>query len=58
MIQTEKATDHWDLPHRAQIASLEALQCVCGRNQEHALHQPVALEKASESTFIATEKGI
>jgi hypothetical protein len=58
MIQTEKATDRWDLPHVAEFVDEVTLQCKCSRFAEHALHRPVKLEKAHEFSTIVTEKGI
>ena len=58
MIQTEKATDRWDLPHAFLKAGGVTSACKCTRGLDHALHQPVLLEKASASTTIVTEKGI
>lgn len=58
MIQTEKATDRWDLPHAYLKADGITTACQCARGLSHALHQAVLLEKARESTTIVTEKGI
>lgn len=57
-IQTEKATDRWDLPHTVEIANMAALLCRCGRKSEDELHRPVLTEQASHADALITEKGI
>ena len=63
MIQTERATDRWDLPHtfverKGAIAAADFEMCECGRSETNPLHRPVLHEKASASPTIVTEKGI
>lgn len=58
MIETEKATDHWDLPHQAQVTDLKRLLCQCGRKIEHPLHGETLPEQAAHrAPLIETEKG-
>ena len=58
MIETEKATDHFDQPHAYREANAVKRWCECGRWAGHALHGPVLTEQASHRTpLIETEKG-
>lgn len=58
MIETEKATDRFDLPHTYRDAGATQVLCECGRRKEHALHGPTLTEQAAHRTpLIETEKG-
>lgn len=46
MIETEKATNRFDLPHTFEGASTGAIVCRCGRSSRHDLHAPSAREVA------------
>lgn len=57
MIETEKATDHFDLPHTFIKASSE-LECVCGRVWGDRLHDAAPItEQAAHTAPLQTEKG-
>lgn len=58
LIETEKATERWDLPHALELANAQKALCRCERPAEHELHRPVILEQASHREMIVTEKGI
>lgn len=59
MIQTEKATDRYDLPHDYEEINLNGKQCVCGRQKAAAIHDQASsiTEQAAHSAPLETEKG-
>lgn len=58
MIETEKATDHLDLPHAYVEMDGPRALCICSRPAENALHGPTLTEQASHrAPLIETEKG-
>lgn len=56
MIETEKATDWKDLPHRFQKGDTGAA-CMCGRDRSDELHSTGIVEKAALTPNVVTEKG-
>lgn len=55
MIETEKATNWADLPHRFQKDAKNV--CMCGRARAHELHRASLVERASTAPVLLTEKG-
>lgn len=51
-MDTEKATDRFDLPHNVDRVSQGDKMCICGRDEAHQLHQPSAREVASHDTSV------
>lgn len=58
MLQTEKATDYYDLPHPYNEVSQNQKECVCGRAKGDRLHEAAPItEQAAHSAPLQTEKG-
>ena len=57
-LETEKATDRYDLPHAYDEMSKEQRECVCGRKKGDRLHDAAPItEQAAHTAPLQTEKG-